>query len=166
MPSGCERGVRCFGAEHPRFHRIVRALDSRQIDEPRRTPDQRTPWKRELRDRLQSALVDRARTVRESLATFERTANRRMRLEALELVEGRKVGVFVVEVDDESHRDELFSKMVDERPAAGVVVERPALTVQDEPLPMITRRDLPQLLETNPVFLRIDAVAQVELLHP
>src|SRR5262245_26491802 len=102
MPISRERGERRLGREHPRLHRVVRPLDARQVDEPRRAADQRAAGKRKLRYRLQAAFVDRARTVSEPLAAFERATDLRVRLEALELVEGRQVRVLVVEMHDEA----------------------------------------------------------------
>ena len=63
------------------------------------------------------------------------------------------------------HRDEPLAVVVDERAAAGARVERPSLAVQHEAFLVLLRRDLPELLDADPVFLRIDAVAQIESLH-
>ena len=57
--------------QHPRHHRVVAALDARQIDEARGAADQRAARKGELRDRLESAFGDRARAIGDALAAFE-----------------------------------------------------------------------------------------------
>src|SRR4029453_9396090 len=98
-------------------------------------------------------------------AAFERGTDRRMRLEALKLIKRRQVGIFVVEMNDEADGHEAIVEMIEERAATGFRVERPALTVDDKSFLMLFRRNLPELLETDSVFLRIDAVAQVEFLH-
>src|SRR4051812_3661467 len=89
-----------LGGEHAREDRIVAALDARHVDEARRATDQRPAREDELRHRLPAALGDRPGAVRKALASLEKGPNRRMRLEALELLERREVRVSVVEVDD------------------------------------------------------------------
>ena len=74
-------------------HGIMRALDARQVDEARRAADQRTAGERQFRHRLPAAFGDRARAVGDALAALEGLADRGMRLEALEFLEGRQVGV-------------------------------------------------------------------------
>ena len=114
---------------------------------------------------MQAAFVDRARTVRQALPAFERAAYGRVSLEALEFIVRRKVRILIVEMHDESDRDQLVLEVIEERSAAGRVVERPALAVKHQARPMLVRRDLPQLLDADAVLLRIDAVAQVEFRH-
>ena len=85
-----------------------------------------------------------------------------MGLEALELVERREMRVAVVEVDDEADRDLIVLEMVQERAAAGGVVERPAERVLHQSRPVPRRVDLPQLLDADPVFLRIAPLVEPE----
>ena len=66
-----------------------------------------------------------------------------MRLEALEFVERREIGIAVIEMDDETDGGEIVAVMVDERAAAGVIVERPAHAVHDEAGPVFFLRQLP-----------------------
>ena len=54
-----------------------------------------------------------------------------MGLEALELVERRQIGIVVVEMHDEADNDLVVVVMVEERTAAGEIVERPAEGVLD-----------------------------------
>ena len=49
-----------------------------------------------------------------------------MRLEALEFLERREVRVLVVEVHDEADRHQIVVEVIEERAAAGALVERPA----------------------------------------
>jgi hypothetical protein len=63
------------------------ALDLRDIEESGCAPDQQPAWKRQLRNRLKTALVDRPRAIGDAPATFENRPDRRMRLEALEFLE-------------------------------------------------------------------------------
>ena len=84
------------------------------------------PEKASSRHRLPSAFGEGARAVADALAAGESIADQRMRLEALELVERRQIGVLVVEVDDEADRDEIVPEVIEKRTAAGAVIERPA----------------------------------------
>ena len=68
-------------------------------------------------------------------------------------------------MDDEADGREAVAEVVDERTAAGVWVERPALAVQHETLLVLLRSELPQLLQADAVLLRVDTIAQVESLH-
>ncbi len=88
-----------------------------------------------------------------------------MRLEALKFVVGRQVRIAVIQMHDKSDRDLPVLQMIDERAAARLRVERPALRMHDQSGPMAFRGDLPQLLDADAVLLRIDAVAQVEPRH-
>ena len=88
-----------------------------------------------------------------------------MGLETLEFLERTEMGVGVVESDDEPHRDLVVFEVIEERAAVGRAVERPSQGVHDEPLLMLRGVDLPQLLDADPVGLRIDSGAQVEALE-
>ena len=69
------------------------ALDARHVDEARAVAEQHAAREGKLGHRLQPALHDRARAVGDALAALQMLPDRRMGLEALELVEGGKVGV-------------------------------------------------------------------------
>ena len=88
-----------------------------------------------------------------------------MRLEALELVEGREIRVRVAKPDDEADRDLIVFEMVEERAAIGVRIERPADGVDDAARPVFGRIDPPQLLKADPVGLRVAVAAKVEVLQ-
>src|SRR6516225_1618154 len=104
----------------------MRAFDLRHVDEPGRVADQRASREHETRDRLQSTLVESARTVADAPAALEVTAHLRMGLEALHLVERRQPRIAIVEADDEAVRNQVVTEMIQERPAVGAGIERPA----------------------------------------
>ena len=53
--------------------------------------------------------------------------------------------------------------MIEERAAAGAIVERPAERVLHQARPVLVGRDLPQLLEADAVLLRLAALGELEL---
>src|SRR4051812_40546981 len=110
----------------------MRALDPWQVHEPGRTADQGAAGEDQFRDRLQPALVDRARTVGDALAALEIRTDRGVLLEALELLERRQVRVRVIEMNDEADRDLVVLEVIHERAAAGVRWQRPALRMQHQ----------------------------------
>ena len=129
---GRERLGNRLGRQHAGLHRGMRALDLRHVDEPGSVADQRAAGERQARDRLEAALVQRARAVADAPAALEMPAHRRMRLEALHLVERREPGIAVIEADDEAVGDQVVAEMVEERPAIGAAIERPADRVFDQ----------------------------------
>ena len=112
--------------------------------------------------RLEAALVQRPRAVADPPPAGEMAAHRRVGLEALHLLERRQPGVAVVETDDEAVRHQVGAEMVQERPAIGLPVERPADRVLDQPGAVVVGRDLPQFLDADRVGLRLGAFAQGE----
>src|SRR5579872_1668409 len=101
-----------LGRDHAGFHRGMTALDLRHIQKAGRIADQRTTWKIEPRHRLETALADRAGAIGDASAALEITPNRRMGLEALELLERVQKRVPVVERDDEADRDLVVFEVV------------------------------------------------------
>ncbi len=159
-----DRLIGRVGREYPRLHGVVRALDARHVDEAGRAADQGAPREDQTRHGLETALVDGAGAVRDPRAAFEVLADHRMVLQALELVVGRQVRVLVVEVDDEAHGDIVVAEMIEERPAAGLVTERPAQRMLDQARPMLVVGDLPQLLQADAVFLHVGPGVELEFL--
>ncbi len=88
-----------------------------------------------------------------------------MGLEALHLLEGAQVRVRVVEPDDEAERNLIVLQVIDEGPAPGARVHRPAGGVHDQAGLVLGRIDLPQLLDADAVGLRIGLGAQIEALE-
>ena len=66
-------------------------------------------------------------------------------------------------MDDEADRHQPLAEMIEERAAAGLVVERPAHGVLDEAGPVLLGRHLPQLLQADAEFLRARLGVQPEL---
>ena len=157
--SACGHG---FGGQHARQHRVVAALDARHVHEAGIAADQRAAGECELRHRLVAAFGDRARAIGEALAAGEGVAHQRMRLEALEFLERRQIRIGVVEMHDEADRHQIVVEVIEERAAAGRVVERPAEGVLHQPLAVLVRRDLPKLLQAEAEFLRLASLAEFE----
>src|SRR5436190_17845877 len=61
---------------------------------------------------------------------------------------------------DEADRYEVVVEVVEERPAAGGVVERPAERMLHQTGPVPVGRDLPELLQAQPEFLRLAAAVE------
>src|SRR5690606_39730615 len=70
----------------------------------------------------------------------------------------------VVQVDDEADRHLVVFQVIHEAAAAGPAVQRPALGVDHQARLVPGRIDLPEFLDADAEFLRIDTVAQVEFL--
>src|SRR5215510_4546333 len=88
-----------------------------------------------------------------------------MRLESLELLERVEIGVRIVEVDDKTDRHQVVAKMIEERSAASVPIERPAKSMLHEAWPMFLRRNLPELLEADAVLLRLATLLEAKALE-
>ena len=121
-----------LGRHHAGLHRGVAALDLRHVEKPGGVADQRAAGKIEPRDRLEAAFVERPRAIGDAPPALEKRPDRRVRLEALELLERVQERVPVVEPDDEPDRHLVVFQVVEKRAAIGVAVERPADRVHDE----------------------------------
>ncbi len=144
-------------------HGVVAALDARHVDETGRAADQRAAGEGELRHGLEAAFGDGARAIGDALAALESVGHGRVMLEALELVEGREVGILVVQVNHETDRHEVLAEVIEEGAAAGRIVERPAHRVLHKALLVLGRIDLPELLEADAELLRLAAFVELEL---
>jgi hypothetical protein len=100
--------------EHPGLHRRVRPLDLRHVHEAGRAADQRAAGKGQCRDRLQAALVQRARAIADAPPALEMLANLRVGLEPLHLLERGKPWIAVIQPDHETVRNEIITEMVKE----------------------------------------------------
>ncbi len=91
-----------------------------------------------------------------------------MRLPALEFLERVDPGVGVIERGDETERHLSVRLVVEEAPAPGLAFrQRPALRVDHPPGFMLFSRDVPQLLDAEPVNLRLAIGIELEVgLHP
>ncbi len=153
------------GGQHAGLHGVVAALDARHVHEARRTADQGAAGEGQFRHRLEAALGDGAGAVRDARAPLQMLGDGRVVLELLELVERRKEGVLVVQVDDEADGHIAIAEVVQERAAARLVVQRPAGGVLDQAGLVLLGRDLPQLLQADAELLGIGGVAQVVAGH-
>src|SRR5205807_474753 len=83
-----------------------------------------------------------------------------MRLEALKLLERLEIWIFVIEMHHEPNRDQRLVKMIEERAPADAVGKRPTECVLHQARPVFFRRDLPQLFEAKPEFLRFATLVE------
>src|SRR5690606_7774906 len=116
--------------------------------------DQRSAREGQRRDRLQTARGHGAGAIGDAAGALEEPGDRGMRLEALELVEGRERGVGVVEMGDEAEINLVVAGVVAETAAGGGEAERVAEIVVDAAGPVFFGRDLPDFLDAEAIFLR------------
>src|SRR3954463_14334854 len=93
-------GEHRLGSDHAGFHRGMAALDLRHVQKAGGVADQRAAGKIEARDRLEAALVQGARAIGDTPPALESGADRRMRFEALKLLERVQERVVIIEPDD------------------------------------------------------------------
>jgi hypothetical protein len=141
----------------------AKAASARHVHEARRAADQRAAGKGEPRNCLPSALGERAGAIGDALAAFQMLADQRMRLGALKFLEGIEIGVGIVKMHDEADRHQALAEMIEERAAAGLVVEGPAHRVLDEARPVLVGGNLPQLFQPDAEFLRARLGIEPEL---
>src|SRR3712207_1126678 len=142
-----------LGAEPAGEDSVVAALDARHVHETCRVAHQAAARKGEPRHRLPTALHDGPRPIADALSALEHVPDHGMRLEALELVEGRERRVLVVEVDHEAHRHEMVVEVVKPRAAAGLVGQGPAHRVLHQTGAELLGPYLPELLDPEAVLL-------------
>src|SRR5438105_10251267 len=88
-----DRSKSGFRREHSRLHRIVRAFDTRQVDESRCAADERAAGEGKFRHRLKSAFGDRARAIGDTFSPVQKLADAWVRFRALEFLEWRKMRI-------------------------------------------------------------------------
>src|SRR6185369_7172537 len=161
LTAGDERVERSLGGEHAGLDRGVAALDPARVEIARLAADEGAAREHRLRQAENAACGDRARTVAEALAAFERLPDLGMGLPALEFLERAQERVLVVEADNEAELDLAVVEVVEERAAVGRRVERPAAGVDDEARLGLVGRDLPQLLDADAVALGVAAFVEL-----
>ncbi len=129
-------------------------LEPGRVHVPRGTADQRAARKHLLRYRLPAAGCERTRAVGNAGGVLDQACDGWMLLEALELVEGRKRRVAIVEMDDEAEIDTAIVRMIEEAAAGGRIVERPAEEMIDAPHLVQCGRDFPDFFDPESEFLR------------
>ena len=126
-PPGPQRVERRLGREPARLDRVVDPLQRRHVDDARRR--RRTSSSPGACSRFGSARNPPSGIVfapqATPLAALEDLAHERVRLQLLEQVVHRELGVAVVEPDDHAERDHVVAHRVDER-AAELAVLRAA----------------------------------------
>ena len=149
----CGKGARKNG--------VVRALDPRNVDEPRGAADQKPAGEGELGQGLKPAFRQGARAVGDPLAVLQHGANRRVELKALHFLIRREIRVLIVQPHDKADRQSVLIQMIQKRAAIGFVIQGPADRVQHSAFFVMFRLDLPEFLNPEPVGLRIAALAQI-----
>src|SRR3984893_10119158 len=152
-----------FGREHSRKNRIMRSLDARNIHKTGGTANERAAGKDEFWHRLPAAFGDGPCAKRNPLAAGKQGRDHGMRLEALKFVKWRQRRIPIVQVNHETNGDESVFEMIEERAAAGAIVERPAEGMLDEARPVQRGIDPPKLLQADAEFLRLAIVGEAEL---
>ena len=147
---------------HAGFHRGMRALDLRHIQEAGGTADKTATREGELRDRLEPAFVQRARAIGHAAATFEHVTHGGVCLEALEFLERREMRIAVVETDDIADGNLVAVQVIQEGTAICVGGQRPADRMPGRAGLRFGRIDIPQLLDADGEGLRVLALAKVE----
>src|ERR1700722_4130851 len=133
----------------------MRAFYARNIHEACRTANQRAARECQFWRRLPATLGQSAGAIAQPLAAGEQAADHRMRLESLELVEGRQRRIGVVQVNHKTNDDLIVLDMVEERPPASFGIQRPPERMLDQPRRVQGRIDLPQLLDADAILLRL-----------
>ncbi len=99
-----------FRRQHAGLDGIVAAFDLGHVQEPGATADQGATGKDQAGDGLQAALVQGAGTIGDTFAALEMLGDVGMRLITLEFVERRKIGILVVQADDETNSHLIVSR--------------------------------------------------------
>src|SRR5271169_4715619 len=105
-PAGGQRLARLLGRQHSRQQCVMGPFDTSKIDETRRTANEGSARKDQLRHRLPPSRGDRARAIGYPFASIEGPAHEPMGLEALKLVVRRERRVLVIEMDHKADRNE------------------------------------------------------------
>ena len=150
-----------------RLDRVVHALERRDVHHPDSVAAEEQSRRVEpRRERVEAAARDRLRAPLDALAAVEQLADLRMRLQLLQQVVHRKLGVAVVEADDHSDREHVVAHRVDERAAELAVLRLRRASGQPIvwTIAVERMRDLPHLLDAELPHLRVVA-AQAEVIE-
>ena len=152
---GLQRLEHRLRRQHPGLDCRMRALDFRAVQKARVASHEQAAGKAQPWQRLESALVHRPRAIGNALAALQHRAYAGMMLPALELGEGVKMRVFVIQGDDESEKNLVVLGVIEKAPALGAIVQWPAERMHDRAGRVHFRVDVPDFLEADPVVLRI-----------
>ncbi len=153
---------RGFGGEHAGLHGRMVALDLGKVQRAGIAAEQHRAGHGHLRQRIESALGDGARAVGYALAAFQILGDLRVVLEALEFLERRQIGVFVVQIHDQADGHAVVFQVIQEGAAAAGQMDRPAGTVNHQAWLVLLRVDFPDFLEADAVVLRVDVLVELE----
>ncbi len=160
----CDRRGSALGRQHAALHGGMAALDARHVHEASRTADKRATRESEPGHRLPAALVDCTRAVGDAGAALEVLPDARMMLPALEFLEGRDVGIPVIERGHETQCHLAVGLVVEEATAPAVAFRQwPALRVQYPARHVLVGIDIPQFLDADAIDLRLAIRLKVEL---
>ena len=137
------------------------ALDAREIHKPHRTAQHRTTGKRSLWHRLKSTLRHSARAIGHAFAALKNFGNPRMMLEALKFHIGKKMRVFIVQIDDETDIYLIIFKMIHERSTRLLKAHRPAHRMSHFPRVVMLRLHFPNLFHAKAKFWHITVRIQI-----
>ncbi len=86
-----------------------------------------------------------------------------MRFETLEFVKRAEMRVFVIQTNHKTNSNLVIIQMIEERPAIGFRIERPANRMLNGAFLVNGRVNLPQFLDANAIGLRVGIFPQIEL---
>src|SRR6266851_110796 len=89
------------------------------------------------------------------LPAFEYSTDRGMGLEALKFIERRQIGIVVIEMHDEADRHLVVVVVIEERAAAGRIVQGPAERMLDQAFLVLGWIDLPDFLQPDAELRRL-----------
>jgi hypothetical protein len=140
----------------------VGALDLGEVERPGVAAEQQPARESLLRQTVEPALGDRPRTIAQALAAFEILPDPGLQLEALKLFEGRKVGIGIIEISDQTNRHLAVLEMIEKRtPGCAMLAEWPTRPVDHQARPVLRRIDLPEFLDPETIVLGSRARGQI-----
>mmetsp|Transcript_10324 Transcript_10324/g.26212 ORF Transcript_10324/g.26212 Transcript_10324/m.26212 type:complete len:268 (-) Transcript_10324:818-1621(-) len=157
--------------QHAAFHRRVRPLDLRHVQQSRGTSENRAAGKVQiLWQTLPSTLVERARAVLKACSILEQRLDARVHLPFLECVVWIEVWVTVVQPHDESKRDKRVvslggSHVIQERASVHVARQRVPHRVLAVARIVLFLGHAPHFLESQRIRLRLRHPAHRKLFH-
>jgi hypothetical protein len=149
-----------FGRQHPDFMAQWVPLMRAALRKPASSPINAPPGKTSgLACRPPAAMPG---AVGKTFAALKELADFRVCFVALELFEGRQIGVAVVEPDHEADRHHVAFQVIAETAAVSGGIHRPAGGVDHQAFHVLGSGDFPQFLDADAVGLRVGAFAQTE----
>ena len=155
----------CFSAQHAGLHGGVGALDLGEVQGAGVTAQQQAAREAHFRQGVITTFGNCTGTVGYAFAAFQVLLDLRVVLQALHLFKRAEVRVAVVEVGNQAHVHLAIFQVIQERTAGRAgFAQRPAGRVNHQARLVFGRIDVPQLLDTDAVMLRILAFVQLVIL--